>query len=124
EPVPLHRLREDLRRGAGRARRREAQEGEVGGGAMIASVDKLEVLRPRRLKEALAMLAEAAEAGAPLTPLAGGTDLFVTLNAGVEKARRFLDLWDLRELRHLDEDGRTLTFGALTTYTDCIRSRV
>jgi len=77
----------------------------------------MEVLRPRKLKEALAMLAEAAEAGAPLKPLAGGTDLFVTLTRAVGRERRFLDVWNLDELRHLDDDGRALTFGALTTYT-------
>ena len=80
---------------------------------------QMSVLRPRTLKDALTMLRDES----PLTPLAGGTDLFVTLNAGVNKDRRFLDLWELDELRGISKDGKWLRFGALTTYTDCIRSK-
>lgn len=90
---------------------------------MIASAERLEVLRPRKLKEALAMLAEAAEAGDPLVPLAGGTDLFVGLQAGVLPERRYLDLWAVKELRGITREERKLTFGALATYTDCIQSK-
>src|SRR5438477_556477 len=32
-----------------------------------------------------------------LTPLAGGTDLYVGLNAGVERRARYVDLWPLDE---------------------------
>jgi CO/xanthine dehydrogenase FAD-binding subunit len=79
----------------------------------------IEVLRPRSLKDALTMLRDEG----PLTPLAGGTDLFVTLNAGTLRERRFLDLWSLDALRGIDKDKKHLHFGALTTYTDCIRSK-
>ncbi|MSP58863.1 MAG: hypothetical protein EXR72_00715 [Myxococcales bacterium] len=93
---------------------------------MRAAAETLEVLSPRTLKEALAMLRDAAAEGRPLTPLAGGTDLFVTLNAGTLQGRRFLDLWGLKELRGITKDGRgkqsALRFGALTTFTDCVRS--
>ncbi|HEY7954940.1 MAG TPA: FAD binding domain-containing protein [Polyangia bacterium] len=89
---------------------------------MIAIAEQLEVVRPRRLKEALVALAEAAGAGAPLTPMAGGTDLFVGLNAGAPSPSRYLDLWRLDELRGIERDGRRLRFGALTTFSDCIRS--
>jgi CO/xanthine dehydrogenase FAD-binding subunit len=80
---------------------------------------QLTVLRPRSLKDALTMLRDEG----PLTPLAGGTDLFVTLNAGTLRERRFLDLWHLDSLRGIDKDGKWLHFGALTTYTDCIASK-
>jgi CO/xanthine dehydrogenase FAD-binding subunit len=80
---------------------------------------QMSVLRPKSLKDALIMLRDEG----PLTPLAGGTDLFVTLNAGTLKDRRFLDLWELDELRGISKDGKWLRFGALTTYTDCIRSK-
>lgn len=90
---------------------------------MIASAERLEVVRPRKLKEALALLGEAADAGDPLVPLAGGTDLFVGLAAGALPERRYLDLWGLDELRGLERDGRRLVFGALVTYTDCIESK-
>ena len=80
---------------------------------------QIEVLRPRSLKDALTMLRDEG----PLVPLAGGTDLFVTLNAGTLRERRFLDLWSLDSLRGIDKDGKWLRLGALTTYTDCIRSK-
>ena len=60
----------------------------------------------------------------PLTPMAGCTDLYVALNAGALAARRFLNLWELDELRRIAVRGRTLSIGALCTYTDLIRSRV
>ena len=81
--------------------------------------EKLEVLRPRSLKDALTMLRDEG----PLTPMAGGTDLFVTLNAGTLRERRFLDLWHLDALRGIEKDGKWLHLGALTTYTECIRSK-
>ena len=90
---------------------------------MRPTTDGIEVLRPRRLKDALALLADAAERGQPLTPLAGGTDLFVVLNAGAALQQRYLDLWALDDLRGIATDGKTLVFGALATYTDCIRSK-
>lgn len=79
---------------------------------------QLEVLRPRSLKEALVMLRDEG----PLVPLAGGTDLYVLLNAGVLRERRFLDLWGLDELRGIHLGKKQLELGALATYTDCIRS--
>jgi CO/xanthine dehydrogenase FAD-binding subunit len=78
-----------------------------------------ELLRPRSLADALTMLRDEGT----LVPLAGGTDLFVALNAGHGRAARYLDLWDLDELRGIRRDGRWLTLGALTTFTDCIRSK-
>ena len=38
----------------------------------------------------------------PLTPLAGCTDLYVSLNFGTLKETRFLDLWGLDALRGID----------------------
>jgi xanthine dehydrogenase small subunit len=87
---------------------------------MIAAA-ALEVLRPASLKEALALLRAAHAEGRPLTPLAGGTDLFVGLNAGQRPATRFLDLWNLGKLRRIDVDGkRRLILGGGVTYSDCI----
>lgn len=80
---------------------------------------ELEVLRPRTLDDALVMLRDEA----PLTPLAGGTDVYVGLNAGLVRERRFVDVWALDELRGISRDGGELVFGALTTYTDCRRSK-
>jgi xanthine dehydrogenase small subunit len=60
----------------------------------------------------------------PLIPIAGCTDVFVGLNFGTERARRFLDLWRLDTLRGISVRGERLIVGALATYTDVIRSRL
>jgi CO/xanthine dehydrogenase FAD-binding subunit len=78
-----------------------------------------EVVRPRRLAEALAALAEPDR---PM-PLAGGTDLFVLLNDGRAPARRYLDLTLLDELRGIESSAAGLRLGARTTYTELRRSR-
>ncbi len=58
----------------------------------------------------------------PLTPLAGCTDLYVSLNFGTLKDTRFLNLWRLDGLRTIAIRRDVLTIGALTTHTDLIRS--
>ncbi|MDH5234673.1 MAG: FAD binding domain-containing protein, partial [Gemmatimonadota bacterium] len=58
----------------------------------------------------------------PRTPLAGATDLLVTLNFGTLEARRFLDLWPVRELRAITERGDTLVIGAMASFTAIQRS--
>jgi CO/xanthine dehydrogenase FAD-binding subunit len=58
------------------------------------------------------------------TPLAGTTDLYVELNFGILKPRRFLDLWALDELRDISLRGDTLVIGALATFTSLIRSSI
>jgi CO/xanthine dehydrogenase FAD-binding subunit len=78
-----------------------------------------EVVRPRRLSDALAALAE----GDRPAPLAGGTDLFVLLNDGKSPARRYLDLSPLEELRGIEKTSAGLRLGARTTYTDLRRSK-
>jgi CO/xanthine dehydrogenase FAD-binding subunit len=60
----------------------------------------------------------------PLTPLAGCTDLYVSLNFGTLKDQRFLDLWPLDELRGIEAHRDTLWIGALATHADLIRSRL
>ena len=59
----------------------------------------------------------------PLTPLAGCTDVYVNLNFGTLPQKRFLNLWGLDELRHVQVRGGVLSIGALTTYSEIIRSR-
>ena len=69
------------------------------------------------LEAALQLLAD--EPGA-WAPFAGGTDLMVLMEAGRLPRKRFLSLWNLRELRgvHITEDEVAL--GALATYTDLL----
>jgi CO/xanthine dehydrogenase FAD-binding subunit len=81
-------------------------------------LDELQLLRPASLRDALRMLRDE-----PLTPLAGCTDLYVGLNFGTLRERRFVDLWGLDELRGVRVESGRLVIGALTTYTQLLRSR-
>lgn len=64
-------------------------------------------------------------AGDPtLVPIAGCTDVYVSFQFGTMKQRRFIDLWQLDELRGITVKGDTLRIGALTTYTELIESKV
>jgi xanthine dehydrogenase small subunit len=57
-----------------------------------------------------------------LMPIAGCTDVYVQLEFGQTPAQRYMDIWNLRELRSISVNGDALVLGALTTYTDIIRS--
>ena len=64
-------------------------------------------------------------AGDPsLTPIAGCTDVYVSMQFGTITQQRFVDLWDLGELRGISQKGDTLRIGALTTYTELIESKL
>ena len=58
----------------------------------------------------------------PLVPMAGCTDLYVSLNFGTLKETRFLNLWRLDALRSIAIQGDALSIGALATHTAIIRS--
>ena len=85
---------------------------------MKTAITPLVLLQPRTLDDALEMLRD----DGPLMPLAGCTDVYVTLNFGTEKATRFLDLWGLEELRGIEEMDGGLRLGALVTHTELQRS--
>jgi CO/xanthine dehydrogenase FAD-binding subunit len=72
------------------------------------------------VREALAMLRD----DGPLVPLAGATDLYVSLNFGTLTGTRFLDLSPLEPLRRVEMRGDVLSLGALATYTGLTRSRL
>lgn len=81
---------------------------------MLASTAPVQ--RPRTLAEALQMRADHPDA----TVLAGGTDVFVYMEAGVLAPGRVLDLWGCTGLRGISVDGGVLRIGAMTTYTDLV----
>jgi xanthine dehydrogenase small subunit len=85
---------------------------------MKTAVSPLAMLTPRSLTEALRMLRDEP----PLTPLAGCTDVYVSLNFGTVRARRFINIWPLDDLRGISVRGGVLRIGALTTHADLIRS--
>ncbi len=85
---------------------------------MLGLISNRRLFQPRSLADALRMLRDEG----PLVPMAGCTDLYVSLNFGTLKAERFLDLWRLDALRRIElRDGR-VAIGALATYTDIIAS--
>jgi len=84
------------------------------------ALSTLTLREPRTLREALRLMRDEA----PLTPLAGCTDVYVEFQFGTQPARRFLDLSRLSPLRRIRVQDGLLVIGALATYTDLIRSRL
>ena len=74
---------------------------------------------PATLNEAYVLLSQRSDA---LKVIAGGTDLMVLMNARVLEASEFLDIWRIDELRGITDEDDSLRIGALTTYTQLIRS--
>ena len=83
---------------------------------MKSALSQLEVVRPKDLAQALRELYVPSDERP--VPLAGGTDVFVYLNAGTQRGRRFLDLWGVRELRGVRMGRHHATLGALTTFRE------
>jgi len=86
---------------------------------MQSSIADRILLQPRSVADALKMLRDEG----PLTPLAGCTDLYVSLNFGTLQETRFLNLWRLDALRGIEVRRDVLTIGALATHADLIRSK-
>src|SRR4029077_17738526 len=85
---------------------------------MQGTVTHRSLLEPRSLADALKMLRDEG----PLAPMAGGTDLYVSLNFGTLKETRFLNLWRLAHQRAIGLRDGLLSIGAMATHTDLIRS--
>ena len=85
---------------------------------MPGSISHRSLLQPRSLTDALKMLRDEG----PLVPMAGCTDLYVSLNFGTLKETRFINLWGLAGLRKIEARGELLSIGALATHSDLIRS--
>ena len=85
---------------------------------MRSYVPAYEMETPRDLSNALHLMAR--EPG-DWKPLAGGTDLMVLLEAGKLPHRKFLNIWNLRELRGIAVTPEHVTIAALTTYSDVRR---
>ena len=84
---------------------------------MPSAISHRSLLQPRSLTDALKMLRDEG----PLVPMAGCTDLYVSLNFGALKDTRFLNLWGLG-LKEIRVRGDVLSIGALATHTDLITS--
>jgi len=88
---------------------------------MRAYLPSYELVVPRTLSEALALLGEGAGAW---RPFAGGTDLMVLLEAGKLEHRKFFSIRGLPEFRGVEESDGRVRVGALTTYTQVRRSEL
>jgi xanthine dehydrogenase small subunit len=86
---------------------------------MRTAVSRLELRAPRTVADALRMMRDEES----LIPIAGATDLYVSLNFGTLPGTRFLDLWRLAPLRKIERRDGVLSIGALATYTQIMRSR-
>jgi xanthine dehydrogenase small subunit len=84
---------------------------------MRSAVSGFTLARPVRLKDALLIRQQ----NPGITPLAGCTDVYVSLQFGQPPGTRYISLELLQQLRFIRADGDSLRIGALTTYTDVIR---
>ncbi|MGA8075383.1 MAG: xanthine dehydrogenase family protein subunit M [Candidatus Acidiferrales bacterium] len=82
---------------------------------MTSLVPFFELQTPSNLASALELLAR--EPG-EWRAFAGGTDLMALLEAGKLAHRRYLNIWNLDELRGISARGAEISIGALATYTD------
>jgi CO/xanthine dehydrogenase FAD-binding subunit len=89
---------------------------------MRAFVPDYELITPHTLAEGLRLLKDKPGIW---KPFAGGTDLMVLLEAGKLDHKRYLNLARFNELRGIAaESADAVTIGALTTYTDVLRSTI
>jgi CO/xanthine dehydrogenase FAD-binding subunit len=88
---------------------------------MRGHLPSFDLRAPRDLQDALTIMA-----AAPGTwqPFAGGTDLMVVFDAGKLPPGKYLSLWKLDELRGIDVTDDSVRLGALTTYSDVLRSEL
>ena len=84
---------------------------------MRTAISELDFVRARTAEEALRTMHDEQR-----TPIAGATDLYVALNFGTLKPRKFVDIWGVRELRSITTRDGVLVLGALTTYSDAMKS--
>jgi len=84
-------------------------------------IGDIKVQSVKRLREAYSWLDEFGRIG---KVLAGGTDLMVYLNARSLMMPAYLDIWRIEELRTIEDEGNSILLGALTTYTDIIKSSI
>jgi CO/xanthine dehydrogenase FAD-binding subunit len=88
---------------------------------MRARPAEYELVAPGSLPRVLALLAESP---GQWLPIAGGTDVMVQYSAGKLPARKLVSIWNLPELRRIENLGDEIQIGAGCTYTDLRESQV
>jgi len=84
-------------------------------------IPSYELISPRDLADALQTMNS--ESGT-WKPFAGGTDLMVLLEAGKLSHRKFLNLYNLPELRGIEITSHHVSMGALISYTEIRRHEI
>src|SRR4030095_12501010 len=107
ESLTVHRVRADCR---SRRRSRTPRCFE-----MRAHPAEYELVAPGSLSAVLSLLAR--DPGKWL-PIAGGTDVMVQYSAGKLPARKRFSIWNLPELRRIEDLADEVRIGAGCTYTD------
>lgn len=82
---------------------------------MRSNVTQYELVAPKSLDAVLQILADSPNR---YTPIAGGTELMVAFGAGRLQPKRLVSLWNLDELRFIEETPDAIIIGAGTTFTD------
>jgi len=85
---------------------------------MRSDVTQYDLIAPKSLDAVLQILADSPDR---YIPIAGGTELMVALGAGRLQPKKFVSLWNLKELRFIEVTPDAIQIGAGTTFTD-IRS--
>lgn len=88
---------------------------------MRAYLPEYQLRTPGDLAAALELLSE--EPGV-WKPFAGGTDVMVLFEAGRLTHKRYVNIWNLPELRGISVTEDYVTLGALTTYTEVQQSDI
>jgi CO/xanthine dehydrogenase FAD-binding subunit len=82
--------------------------------------DRVEVITPRTLDEALRLKSERPDA----RPIAGGTDLLVELNFDRTRPETILNLAEVEELKGWTRESGALRLGAGLTYTEAMKPKL
>src|SRR5213082_619823 len=88
---------------------------------MRSYIPDYELHASKSLSEALELLVR--EPGV-WRPFAGGTDLMVLFEAGKLLHKKFVNIWNLPELRGIEVTTEHITLGALTTYTEVQANKI
>src|SRR6266850_836277 len=88
---------------------------------MRANLPSYEMKSPKDLSEALDWLAGESEVW---KPFAGGTDLMVLFEAGLLTHKKYINIWNLTELKGIEESDEYVTLGGLTTYSEVQQSDI
>jgi CO/xanthine dehydrogenase FAD-binding subunit len=82
---------------------------------MRSNVTQYDLIAPKSLDAVLQILSDSPD---HYTPIAGGTELMVALGAGHLQPKKLISLWNLEELRFIEETPDAIIIGAGTTFTD------